>query len=187
MTISQLLVPTYTQMLQALAGWLRKAQEGSGNADALMAARLVPDMFPLSTQVRFACVQAFEGVYRLRHEAFPPEVDILLDEGRNAGDQPGTMADALARIDETLSMLNNVAPGALDSGARLPLSIELPMGIAFDLDDGAQYARDWALAQFYFHIMTAYAILRNQGIGLGKADYVAHMFAYLRPGTAPAS
>jgi hypothetical protein len=50
-----------------------------------------------------------------------------------------------------------------------------------------QYARDWTLSQFYFHIMSAYAILRNQGVGLGKADYVAHMFAYLRPGNAPAA
>lgn len=186
MTITQLLVPTYTQMLTGLAGWLRKAGDESANADALMSARLAPDMFPLATQVRFACVQAFEGVYRLQHETFPPDVDILLNEGRNAGEQPGTMADALARIDETLAMLKTVAPDAMNSGAPLPLSIELPMGIAFDLEDGAQYARDWSLPQFYFHIMTAYAILRNQGIGLGKADYVAHMFAFLRPGTAPA-
>lgn len=186
MTITQLLVPTYTQMLTALAGWLRKASDESANADALMSARLAPDMFPLATQIRFACVQALEGIYRLQHEAFPPEVDMLLNEGRNAGDQPGTLADALARIDETLSTLNNLASDALNAGAPVPLSIELPMGIAFDLEDGAQYARDWALAQFYFHIMTAYAILRNQGIALGKADYVAHMFAYLRPGTAPA-
>ena len=48
-----------------------------------------------------------------------------------------------------------------------------------------QYTRDWAIAQFYFHVMAAYAILRNRGIDLGKADYVAHMFAYLRPETAP--
>ena len=46
-------------------------------------------------------------------------------------------------------------------------------------------ARDWALPQFYFHVMATYAILRAEGIDLGKADYVAHMFAYLRPGTMP--
>lgn len=49
----------------------------------------------------------------------------------------------------------------------------------FDMT-GEQYARDWALPQFYFHIVIAYAILRNQGIQIGKADYVPHMFAYLR-------
>ncbi|MFT5775734.1 MAG: hypothetical protein ACI9NG_001699 [Hyphomonas sp.] len=66
---------------------------------------------------------------------------------------------------------------------RWTIALELPVGIAFDLDGygyGYGYARDWALSQFYFHIMTAYAILRNQGVELGKADYVQHMFAYLR-------
>ena len=96
------------------------------------------------------------------------------------------MAEALACIDEALAFLDGLAPDALDNGAGRPLALELPMGIAFDLD-GEGYARDWALSQFYFHIMTAYAILRNQGVELGKADYVQHMFAYLRPGTAPAS
>jgi hypothetical protein len=143
MTLTELLIPTYRQMLQALAVWLRKAEAQVDDADALMAARLAPDMFPLSTQIRFACVQAYEGAYRLRHKTMPSTLEALLDEGRNGGDQPGTMAEALARIDE-------------------------------------------ALSQFYFHLMTAYAILRNQGVELGKADYVQHMFAFLRPGTAPA-
>ncbi|AFN76139.1 hypothetical protein PSJM300_00275 [Stutzerimonas stutzeri DSM 10701] len=48
-----------------------------------------------------------------------------------------------------------------------------------------QYARDWTLAQFYFHVMTAYSILRKEGIELGKGDYVAHMLPYLRPETIP--
>ena len=60
----------------------------------------------------------------------------------------------------------------------------LPAGMVFDLT-AEQYARDWALPQFYFHLMIAYAILRAEGVDLGKADYVAHMFAYLRPGTMP--
>ena len=60
----------------------------------------------------------------------------------------------------------------------------LPQGMVFDLT-AEQYARDWALPQFFFHVMTAYSILRSQGVELGKADYVAHMFTYLRPGTLP--
>lgn len=183
MTLTELLVPTYRQMLTALANWLKKAETQGG--DALLEARLAPDMFPLSTQIRFACVQAYEGVLRLQGAAFPPVVDALLNEGRGGGEAPGTMADALARIDETLAFLATVAPDALDGGAGKPLALELPMGIAFDLD-GDQYARDWTLGQFYFHVMTAYAILRHKGIALGKADYVQHMFAFLRPGTAPA-
>ena len=56
--------------------------------------------------------------------------------------------------------------------------------MVFDLT-AEGYARDWALPQFYFHVMIAYAILRSQGVDLGKADYVAHMFPYLRPGPPP--
>ena len=184
MKITELLVPTYRQLLQALSAWLTKAEEQTDRADALMAARLAPDMFPLSTQVRFACLQAYEGAHRLRHQAFPSTLEILLEEGRSGGERPGTIADALSRIDQTLAFLDDLSPDALDEGADRPLALELPMGLAFDLD-GERYARDWALPQFYFHVLTSYAILRNQGVELGKADYVRHMFAYLRPGSGP--
>lgn len=185
MTITDLLLPTYRQNLQALCTWLGKAREQKGGADGLMAARLAPDMFPLATQVRFACLQACEGVHRLRHERFPPALDELLEEGRGGGERPGTIIEAMARIDETLTFVNGLDHEAtLDGGAKQPLALELPMGLAFDLD-GERYVRDWALPQFYFHITTAYAILRKEGVVLGKADYVPYMFAYLRPQTAP--
>ena len=140
MTLTALLIPTYRQMLQALALWLRKAEAQVDDADALLSARLAPDMFPLSTQVRFACRQAYEGIYRLRHEPFPAAIDVLLDEGRNAGDHPGTMAEALARVDEALAFLDTLAPDALDAGAGQPLELSLPMGLTFDLD-GEGYAQ----------------------------------------------
>ena len=54
----------------------------------------------------------------------------------------------------------------------------------FDMT-GEQYIRDWSLPQAAFHQMIAYAILRQAGVPLGKVDYVPHMFAYIRPGTAP--
>ncbi|WP_207388382.1 DUF1993 family protein [Lichenihabitans psoromatis] len=50
-----------------------------------------------------------------------------------------------------------------------------------------EYARDWALAQLYFHVTTAYAILRQQGVEIGKADYVPHMFAHIGQGTVPSA
>lgn len=61
---------------------------------------------------------------------------------------------------------------------------ELPNGIVFDFTI-EQYARDWVLGQFYFHIMTAYSILRKENVDLGKADYVAHLFPLIRPETMP--
>ncbi len=77
MQLTTLLVPTYTQMLKTLSGWLKKAQTQlpEAEAQALLSARLAPDMFPLSTQVRFACVQAREAVCRLRGEAFPAVIN----------------------------------------------------------------------------------------------------------------
>lgn len=86
MTFADILVPTYTNLLGALSAWLTKAeaQRSDGAAEALLVARLAPDMFPLATQVRFACVQAQEGLLRLYGQSFPPELKVLLDEGRNA-------------------------------------------------------------------------------------------------------
>jgi hypothetical protein len=186
MTLTDLLVPTYVQMLGTLSTWLTKAeaQLPAGDAEALLAARLAPDMFPLATQVRFACRQAQEGVFRLQGQDFPPSLQILLDEGRNAGERPGTLAEAQARIAETLAVVESAAAAGRAIEAAAPIAHELPNGMILDLTS-EQYARDWAVPQFYFHVVTAYSILRAQGIDLGKADYVSHMFAYFRPPTTP--
>ncbi|WP_377809604.1 DUF1993 domain-containing protein [Azospirillum sp. A29] len=187
MSLTSLLVPTYRNMLRTLAGLLDKAeQQAPERAERLLSARLAPDMFPLASQLRFAAYQAQEATFRLRGEAIPPSLEVVAAEGRSAGDSPGSLADARVRIGEALSRLDGLADDALDAGSALPIALDLPGGIAFDMT-GEQYARDWALPQFYFHVITAYAILRNQGIEIGKADYVAHMFAYLRPGPAPAA
>lgn len=182
MTLTDLLIPTYRQMLRTLAGLLDKAQQQMPEqAEALLSARLAADMYPLSSQVRFAAHQAQEATFRLRGEPVPQWVDAIAAEGRNAGEAPGSIVDARGRIDEALSFLDGVAD-ALDAGADLPIAITIPGGITFEMT-GEQYARDWALPQFYFHVMTAYAILRSQGVTIGKADYVAHMFAYLKGGS----
>ena len=187
MKLLDVLVPTYVQMLRALSAWLDKAeaQTPEGEAGALLSSRLAPDMFPLSTQIRFACVQAQEGVSRLQGQSFPPSIDILLNEGRNAAEHPGSIADARARIAETVALVQAAASNALEVDPGTPIAHALPIGMVFDLT-AEQYARDWALPQFYFPVMTTYAILRAEGIDLGKADYVGHMFAFLRPGTMPA-
>lgn len=185
MTLTNLLVPTFTQMLKTLSGWLTKAEaQMPDDAEKLLSARLAPDMFPLSTQVCFACVQVREAIHRLRGEEFDPALVELRDEGRNAVEHPGTIADAQARIEATLAFLAGLAPDALDGDETRPVAHEIPNGMIFDLT-AEQYARDWALPQFYFHLMTAYAILRSEGVALGKADYVTHMFQYIRPGTMP--
>jgi hypothetical protein len=184
MLLQHLLAPTYIQMLGALSTWLKKADLDAAAENALLSARLAPDMFPLSTQISFACVQALEGVSRLRQEPLPSSVAVLLDEGRNAAERPGSLTDALNKISATVDFVQAATLNAPDIDPLAAIAHELPQGMIFDLT-AEQYVRDWAIPQFYFHVMAAYAILRSQGIELGKIDYVAHMFAYLRPGTAP--
>jgi hypothetical protein len=127
-TLQDVLVPTYVQMLKALSGWLDKAeaQMPTGGAEALLSAWLAPDMFPLSTQVRFACVQAQEGVFRFGGQAFPASVEVLLEEGRNAAKRPGSIADARARISETVAVVEGFASDALDVDPATPIAHALP-------------------------------------------------------------
>lgn len=186
MTLTRFLVPTYRQMLTTLRNWLVKAeQELLEDTETLLLAKLAPDMFPLSTQIRFACLQVHEAVFRLRGEAFPAYFEELLDEGRSAADVPGTIAGAKARIAETLALLENLASDALGGDDERPIAHAIPNGMIFDLT-ALQYVRDWALPQFYFHLMASYTILRSSGVSLGKADYIPHMFPFLRPETPPA-
>ena len=180
--LTTLLVPTYTNMLKALSGWLGKAQAQMPEVEAetLLLARLAPDMFPLSTQIRFACVQAQEAVHRLQVLPFPASIADMLEEGRGASESPGSLADAQARISETVALLEALPSAALDVDPDSRIAHELPNGMIFDLT-AEQYARDWTLAQFYFHVLTAYAILRSEKVELGKVDYIPHLLPHLRP------
>ncbi len=183
--LTDLLVPTYIQMLKALSDWLDKGAAHAAEPEELLAQRLAPDMFPLATQIRFCCVQSYEAVARLRGEPFPDIWAQLIEEGRNAGENPGTLQQAKAHLEAAQAFLADLPSQALDAAADRQIAVDLPDGRIFDMT-GAAYARDWALPHFYFHLMTAYGILRAAGAPLGKADYVQHAFAYLRPGTAPA-
>ncbi|MBF5010368.1 DUF1993 domain-containing protein [Burkholderia pseudomultivorans] len=188
MSPTRLLVPTFTQLLRAQSAWLDKAaahrQAAGGEPDALLTLRLAPDMYPLAAQVRFTCFQALEPVHRLRGEALPDALLALREAGWHADERPGTLREAQQNLAGALALLDGLAPDALDGGAALPVSLALPNGIVFDMT-GEQYARDWAMPQFHFHAIAAYMILRHHGVELGKADYVPHMMAYLRPGTLP--
>ncbi len=188
MQLTTLLIPTLSNQLNAVTAWLDKAEqfaaERNEDPDGLLALRLAPDMFPLSTQLRFLAFQAQEPIYRLRSEAVPEAVLQVRQEGRDGGATPGTWPEARARVSEAASLLASVGPDELDAAAEQPIAHELPTGMIFDMT-GEQYVRDWALPQAAFHQMTVYAILRHGGVPLGKVDYVPHMFGYLRPGTAP--
>ncbi len=190
MQLTSLLVPTLSNQLRAVSGWLDKAEafaaERGESPDGLLVRRLAPDMFPLTTQLRFLAFQAQEPVYRLRGDALPESLLQVRQEGRDGGEEPGTWPQARARVAEAAAFLATIGPNDLDAAAERPLAHELPTGMIFDMN-GEQYVRDWALPQVAFHQMIAYALLREAGVPLGKVDYVPHMFAYVRPGTAPAA
>jgi hypothetical protein len=190
MQLTSLIIPTLSNQLHALSGWLAKAEafaaERGESPDRLLALRLAPDMFPLTTQLRFLAFQAQEPVYRLRGEAVPEAVLEVRQEGRDGGERPGTWAEVRGRVADAAAFLAAVRPGEFDAAADKPIAHDLPTRMIFDMT-GEQYVRDWALPQVAFHQMIAYAILRHAGVPLGKVDYVPHMFAYLRPGTAPAA
>ena len=126
---------SYTQMLEALSAWPAKAESQwpAGAAEALLATRLAPDMFPLATQVRFACVQAQEGVFRLRGQEFPHSLQALLEEGRDARERPGSIADAQARIVETLALVEVATAEGIAVEPATLIAHSLPIGMTFDL------------------------------------------------------
>lgn len=171
-------IPAYANGLRALSAQLDKAlgwgeDNGVGELQ-FIAARLAPDMFPLATQVRFACAQALQGATRLGAAGGP-------DLGEDALDFAGLQAQIAA----TLACLDGIDPVDVAGDPDRPVSFDLPNGLTFDMT-AASYVRDWAQPQFYFHLVAAYAVLRHMGVPLGKPDFVGYMMQYLRPGTAPA-
>ena len=154
-----------------------------GSSRLRVQSRLAPDMFPLSTQIRFACVQAQEGVFRLQGQALPPEIDVLLGEGRNAAEHPGSMAEARARIEETLAVVNAASLQVLDLDPQAPIAHDLPMGMIVDFT-AEQYPAT-GRAPILLHVMTRVHDPAQRGDRTRQGRLRSHTFAYLRPGTIP--
>ncbi len=174
-----LTIPSYINGLKALSAQLEKAlawgaDNGVGELQ-YMVARLAPDMFPLATQIRFSCMQAIQPPTRLGAAGAPTLTE-------DAADFSGLQA----QIAETVAWLGTVDAAVFDNDPDRPVAFDLPNGMAFDMT-ALTYVRDWAQPQFYFHLVTAYSILRHMGVPLGKIDYVGYMLHYVRPGTAPAT
>ena len=172
MQTGDLLLTTYDNMLGSLEGWLAKAAEDP-RGDALLAEKLAEDMHPLARQIRYCCNMPGEAMAAAASVAF----------GSSDTDDE-TMADTRERIAATRALIASWRDTEL-AAEDAPLALSLANGMTFDLET-AGYVRDWALPQFYFHLMTAYAILRGAGVPLGKADYVGYMFRHLRQPSAEA-
>jgi hypothetical protein len=89
------------------------------------------------------------------------------------------------RVARTIDRLRRVPQAAFEGAESREIRIALPdVGIAFEMN-GAQFLRDWALPQFYFHFVTVYGILRHSGVAIGKADYAGIAGPYIRPLSPP--
>ena len=172
-TIYAMAVKTYVPMLRSPAHVLDQgaahARAKKSNAADLVNARLAPDMYTLAKQVQLACDQATDSTARLSGQDAPQFEN---DEK--------TLEDLKTRIDKTLKFVESVRPDAFDGAEDRKITIPIPENnIEFEMN-GLQYLRDWALPHFYFHVVTAYGILRHNGVNIGKIDYMNQVGKYIR-------
>jgi hypothetical protein len=157
-------VPVFQHMLRNLAHILDKA-EASAQArkfdpSVLATSRLAPDMLPFTRQILIACDAAKLGVARISGLEAP-----------KFEDNETTFPELKARIQKTLDWLATVPASALDGTDDK--DITFPVGREATRTMKAQaYLLTWAMPNFFFHITTAYGILRHNGVDLGKRDYL---------------
>ncbi len=165
MTISmyQASAPRFANTLKNLSAIVDKAQ---AHADAkkidprvLTAARLYPDMFPLSRQVQSACDTAKGAVARLAG------VEVPVHE-----DTEQTFEELKARIARTITFIETIQPAQVDGSEEREVVLKFRSGEV--RLRGMQYLLGQALPNFYFHVTTAYDILRHNGVEVGKRDYI---------------
>ena len=157
----EFLVPTANRMLGNLSALLDKA---AAHAEAkkfdpanLMTARLAPDMHPFTRQVQIACDQAKGAAARLSGAEPPSYPDV-----------EATIPELKARIAKTLEYVNSVDPAAFAGSEDRTVTLKSPRGeLQFS---GIDYLRGFMLPNFYFHITMAYALLRHNGVEIGKFD-----------------
>jgi hypothetical protein len=151
-----------SKMLRNLASQLGKAsafaQTNEFSPDTFVATRLAPDMRPLSFQVQSACDAAKFAGARLTGVTAPTNPDTET-----------TLAELEQRIAATLEVLDGLKPEQFDGGAEREVTMSfLPGQAAYGVD----YLREMALPNFYFHVTTAYALLRTAGVKVGKMDFI---------------
>lgn len=168
MTLSmyQASAPRFSHMLNNLAGILRKAEEQAAarkiDPAVLLGSRLYPDMFPLMRQIQIACDNAKGPVARLAGLE-PPSHE----------DTEQTFADLQARIAKTQEFIASVPADQIDGSEDREIQLKVgPKELRFT---GTQYLFGFALPNFHFHVVTAYDILRHNGIELGKRDYLGKL------------
>jgi hypothetical protein len=164
-SMSSASLPVFTSTLGNLSHILDKAQAHvearKFDPVALLQFRLAPDMLPFTRQVLIACDAAKNGVARLSGVEAP-----------KFEDQEATFPELKARIQKTLDYLARVAPERLDGTEQKDITFPVGRETTRTMK-GEAYLKHWALPNFFFHVTMAYAILRHNGVELGKADYLA--------------
>jgi len=171
MSLYPITIPAWSHSLRCLKGFLQKAQqhaEASGyDAETLLNSRLIADLFPLLKQVQLARDLVARGGARLSQAELPSFPD---DE---------TTFEALyARIDQVLDYVATLDAEAF-AGAETR-EVEVPAGDQVMPMSGQQYVTSFVIPNLYFHITTAYNLLRSNGVPLGKFDFLV-------PGGKPAA
>lgn len=165
-SLYQTTVPQFIAMLKNMQAWLDKAAAQKAEA-ALIEARLAPDMFPLSRQIQIASDAAKGAGARMTGTEAPAMADT-----------ESSFAELKDRCAKTIAYLESVDPAAFDAGAGREVVITFPNGGGVRFD-GATFLTGFAVPNFYFHATTTYAILRAEGVELGKQDFLAHLAPYM--------
>jgi len=162
MSLYEASVPQMKKMLQNLGRWLelatKYATDKGFDPNVFAGARLAPDQYPLTRQVQSSCDTAKFTAARLTGIEAPshPDTEQTMDELR-------------ARVRTAVAYLDTVDPKAF-AGAETR-RVVLPF-LEGQYMSGADYLTEMAFPNFYFHVTTAYAILRHNGVNLGKRDYI---------------
>ena len=165
MSLYESSVPQLQKMLTSLEKWLEAAvayaQTKSFDPNTLLSARLAPDQYPLVRQVQSSCDSAKFAAARLSGKEAPkhPDTEQTMDELR-------------ARVRAVVSYLETFKEADF-SGAEKRL-VALPF-LEGKVLLGSDYLTEMVLPNFYFHVTTAYAILRHNGVALGKTDFIGSL------------
>ena len=127
--------------------------------DVLAGDRLAPDMLPFTRQIQLACDFAKNSTARLAGQE-PPKFE----------DNETTFPELRARIEKTLAYLKTVPASAVDG--QEDRDITIPIRDQTLEMKGLAFLQRWALPNFYFHVVTAYNILRHNGVDIGKRDFL---------------
>jgi uncharacterized protein len=157
--------PRFANTLRNLSAILDKAQAHAETKKiepvVFTQSRLAPDMFPLSRQVQIACDSAKGALARLAGVEIPKHEDT-----------EQTFAELNARIAKTLDFVESLKPAQIEGSEDREVVLKLRgQDVKFN---GLQYLLGFAYPNFYFHVTTAYNILRHNGVEIGKRDYVGN-------------